>query len=140
MTAKEYLNQIRAKDNEINRKQQKLEALRNIAFNTSPHYESEAVQRTREKSPLENIMVKIVDLDKEIDSDIDALVDLKVEVWEQLDKMNDESQKRILWLRYAEYKTWSNIADVINFTPRYVYKLHIKALDELDAILKNGTV
>ena len=35
-------------------------------------------------------MSKIVDLDREIDEDIDALVDFKAEVWEQLDKIPDE--------------------------------------------------
>ncbi len=42
----------------------------------------------------ENIMSKIVDLDREIDEDIDALVDFKAEVWEQLDKIPDERYVR----------------------------------------------
>lgn len=74
MTAKEYLNQLIAMDNAINRKQQRLATLRDVAMNTTPNYADEAVQRTREKNPLENIMSKIVDLDREIDEDIDALV------------------------------------------------------------------
>ena len=86
MTAKEYLNQLIAMDNAINRKQQRLATLRDVAMNTTPNYADEAVQRTREKNPLENIMSKIVDLDREIDEDIDALVDFKAEVWESLIK------------------------------------------------------
>ena len=61
MTAKEYLNQLIAMDNAINRKQQRLATLRDVAMNTTPNYADEAVQRTREKNPLENIMSKIVD-------------------------------------------------------------------------------
>ena len=110
MTAKEYLNQLIAMDNAINRKQQRLATLRDVAMNTTPNYADEAVQRTREKNPLENIMSKIVDLDREIDEDIDALVDFKAEVWEKLDKIADERYKRILWLRYADRKTWRYIA------------------------------
>lgn len=137
MTAKEYLTRLTVMDDAINRKQQRLETLRSVALNTSPNYSTEAVQRTREKNPLEKIMAKVIDLDREIDSDIDALVDLKAEVWEQLDKMEDEVQKTILWLRYAERKTWSNIAATVYFTSRYVYKLHGRALENLDKIL-NG--
>ena len=135
MTAKEYLMRLIVMDDAINRKQQRLETLRSVALNTSPNYSTEVVQRTREKNPLEKIMVKVIDLDREIDSDIDALVDLKAEVWEQLDKMEDEVQKTILWLRYAERKTWSNIAAAVYFTSRYVYKLHGRALENLDKIL-----
>ena len=135
MTAKGYLNQLIAMDNAINRKQQRLATLRDVAMNTTPNYADEAVQRTREKNPLENIMSKIVDLDREIDEDIDALVDFKAEVWEKLDKIADERYKRILWLRYADRKTWRYIALELNFTIRYIHKMHLKALAELDKII-----
>ena len=135
MTAKEYLNQLIAMDNAINRKQQRLATLRDVAMNTTPNYADEAVQRTREKNPLENIMSKIVDLDREIDEDIDALVDFKAEVWEKLDKIADERYKRILWLRYADRKTWRYIALELNFTIRYIHKMHLKALAQLDKII-----
>ena len=135
MTAKEYLNQLIAMDNAINRKQQRLATLRDVAMNTTPNYADEAVQRTREKNPLENIMSKIVDLDREIDEDIDALVYFKAEVWEKLDKIADERYKRILWLRYADRKTWRYIALELNFTIRYIHKMHLKALAELDKII-----
>ena len=137
MTAKEYLNQLIAMDDAINRKQQRLATLRDVAINTTPNYTDEAVQRTREKSPLENIMTKIVDLDREIDEDIDALVDFKAEVWEQLDKIPDERYVRVLWLRYAEQRTWGFIANCMNFTSRDVRKLHIQALKELDKVIEN---
>ena len=137
MEAKEYLNQLIAMDDAINRKQQRLATLRDVAINTTPNYTDEAVQRTREKSPLENIMTKIVDLDREIDEDIDALVDFKAEVWEQLDKIPDERYVRVLWLRYAEQRTWGFIANCMNFTSRYVRKLHIQALKELDKVIEN---
>ena len=67
MTAKEYLSQLITMDNAINRKQQRLMTLRDVAMNTNSNYSGETVQRTRKKNPLENIMTKIIDLDREID-------------------------------------------------------------------------
>lgn len=136
MTAKDYLCQLIIMDDEINRKHQRLVTLRDVALNSTPQYDGEAVQRTREKSPLENIMAKIVDLDREIDEDIDALFDFKAEVWEQLDKLWDERYKRILWLHYAERKTWGYIAKDVNLTRRHVIRLHKVALDSFDKILE----
>ena len=124
MTAKEYLSQLITMDNAINRKQQRLMTLRDVA-----------VQHTRNKNPLENIMTKIIDIDRDIDRDIDELVDFKAEVWEKLDKIADERYKRILWLRYADRKTWRYIALELNFTIRYIHKMHLKALAELDKII-----
>ena len=117
MTAKEYLSQLITMDNAINRKQQRLMTLRDVAMNTTPNYSGETVQHTRNKNPLENI------------------VDFKAEVWEKLDKIADERYKRILWLRYADRKTWRYIALELNFTIRYIHKMHLKALAELDKII-----
>ena len=136
MTAKEYLNRISVLEDEIKRKQQRCITLRDVAMNTSVNNSNEAVQRTRNKSPLESIVTKVIDLEREIEADEARLVDLKAEVWEQLDKLTDEIQKRILWLRYVERKPWRYISVAVHFTSRYVYKLHIKALDELEKILK----
>ena len=81
MTAMEYLSQLITMDNAINRKQQRLMTLRDVAMNTTPNYSGETVQHTRNKNPLENIMTKIIDIDRDIDRDIDELVDFKAEVW-----------------------------------------------------------
>ena len=136
MTAKEYLGRIAELEKEIVRKKQRCKTLRDVATNTSVNNSSENIQKSKEKSPLENIMVKIIDLDREIDADEGTLVDLKAELWEQLDKLADETQKRILWLRYVNRKSWRHIASEVHFTSRYVFKLHIKAIEELERILK----
>ena len=52
MTAKEYLSQLITMDNAINRKQQRLMTLRDVAMNTTPNYSGETVQHTRNKNCL----------------------------------------------------------------------------------------
>ena len=76
MTAKEYLSQLITMDNAINRKQQRLMTLRDVAMNTTPNYSGETVQHTRNKNPLENIMTKIIDIDRDIDRDINGFCGL----------------------------------------------------------------
>ncbi|MBQ3426621.1 MAG: RNA polymerase subunit sigma-24 [Clostridia bacterium] len=136
MTAKEYLEQLITLDKEISRKQQRLVTLRDIVMNTTPAYEEEVVQHSRILNPFENIMAKIIDLDREINEDIDRLVDLKAEVWEQLDRLSDERLKRILWLKYAEMKTWNYIAADVNITRRHAIRLHKLGLDEFEKNFK----
>lgn len=104
MTAKEYLEQLIIRDRAIIKKRQRLETLRSVAMNTTVNYDNGTVQYSKSKNPLENIMAKIVDLDREIEDDVNSLLDLKAEVWERLDRLSDERYKRILWLRYAKEK------------------------------------
>ena len=136
MTAKEYLKSISQLDDEIKRKRQRCRTLRDVAMNTSIKYSGYAVQQTRDNNPLEKILAKVIDLERQIESEESRLVDLKAEVWEQLDKLEDETQKRILWLRYAENKTWKMIAKDICFSERYIRKLHAKGLIKLEELLK----
>ena len=136
MTAKEFLMKLPKMNNEINQKQTRLSTLRSVAYNTSPNLSADVVQRTRDKSPLESIMVKIVDLDREINKCVDAFVDYKAVVWEQLDKLTDEREKQILWLRYAEEKTWNNISTILYLTPRHIMRIHKQGLINLEKILK----
>ena len=135
MTAKEFLMKLPKMNNEINQKQTRLSTLRSVAYNTSPNLSADVVQRTRDKSPLESIMVKIVDLDREINKCVDAFVDYKAVVWEQLDKLMDEREKQILWLRYVEEKTWNNISTILYLTPRHIMRIHKSALNNLEKIL-----
>ena len=134
MTAKEFLMKLPKMNNDINQKQTRLSTLRSVAYNTSPNLSADVVQRTRDKSPLESIMVKIVDLDREINKCVDAFVDYKAVVWEQLDKLTDEREKQILWLRYAEEKTWNNISTILYLTPRHIMRIHKSALNNLEKI------
>jgi len=136
MTAKEFLGGIAELEKEIVRKKQRCKTLRDVATNTSASNRTDDIQKSKEKSPLENIMVKVIDLEREIEADKAHLVNLKAKVWEQLDKLTDETQKRILWLRYAERKSWQYIVSEVSFTSRYVFKLHIKAMEELEGILQ----
>ena len=138
MTAKEYLNRISQLDGEIKRKQQRCRTLRDVAMNTSVKHSGESVQQTREKNPLEKILTKVIDLERQIEKDEALLGDLKAEVWEQLDNLEDERHKRILWLHYAERKTWNDISGELYLTRRHVIRLHKVALDCLEKILKKS--
>lgn len=136
MTAIEYLNRLITLDKEINNKLQRLETLRGIANSTSAPNSGEKVQCSRQKSPLENIVVKIVDLDREIDSRIDELVDLKAELWELLGNIADERYRNVLWMRYAENKTMRQIAIAKNRTKRHIRRLHAQAIEAFRKIFE----
>ena len=137
MAVKEYLSQLIHKDNEIKYKLTKLDNLKAVAYNSTPNYGGEKVQQSRNNHSLENIMAKIVDLDREIDSDIDEFVDMKVKAWELIDKLSSEKLKMIIWNHYAQNMSWKQIADAENITRRHAIRLYSVAMAELEKIFKN---
>lgn len=80
---------------------------------------------------MEETIVKIVDLEREINRDIDALVDLKAEARKVISKLDNPEQQLILEMRYLCYKSWAEIAEDLSFSESNVYKIHGEALKRI---------
>lgn len=77
---------------------------------------------------MENVIVKIIDLEYEIDTDIDRLVDLKREINQAINSVKQPEYNLLLELRYLNYKTWEEIAGIMNYSWRNVHYVHSRAL------------
>ena len=72
-----------------------------------------------------------MDLEREINADIDRLVDLKAEARKAINAVSDPVQQLILELRYLCYKPWLEIAETIGYSEATVYRLHGEALKNI---------
>ena len=128
MTAREYLNQLFRMDRRIDSKLEQLSALREMAARTTACMQDDVVSRTRNIHRMEEIIVKITDMENEINDEIDRLVDLRKEIMDVLGKMKNPQYQTLLELRYLCCKNWEEIAEIMNYTASNVFKLHKKAL------------
>ena len=80
MTAKEYLSQARLLDARINAKIQQVAALNDLATHATATLTGMPRNPNRSESRMAEAVVKIVELQNEINHDIDELVDLKREI------------------------------------------------------------
>lgn len=128
MTAKEYLSQGRYLDARINEKLHQVEQLRLIATKATgnlsgmPRPESPNVHR------LQDTICKIVDLENEINQSIDELVDLRREIMHIIDEVPGDECRMLLSMRYLSMKSWTEIAEAMCYSEKYVYEIHGKAL------------
>jgi DNA-directed RNA polymerase specialized sigma subunit len=130
MTAKEYLQQYRNADREINAKLDQIRRLRELATKTTSVFNPDKVQ-TSSENKIEGIVQKIVDMEREIDADIDQLNEVKKQVQGTIQDLPDHRQRDILYMRYLNGKRWEEIAVILNYDFRYVLKLHGQALYEI---------
>lgn len=128
MTAKEYLSQAFRLDQRINSKLEQAASLRELAIKATASIHAERISGTKERSPMENAIVKLVDLEHEIDADIDRLVDLKRELMFFISDIGEPSYRLLLELRYLEGRNWEEIAKIMGCNLRWIYRLHGKAL------------
>ncbi|MCQ4922212.1 DUF1492 domain-containing protein [Tissierella carlieri] len=136
MNAKEYLSQALAINKRIDSKLEQVSSLRSLAMRVTTSFGEERVCSTKKQSPLEEAMVKLIDLEHEINDDIDKLLDIKKQIAEDISSLENENYRMILELRYVALMKWEDIAETMDYDLRWVYRMHGKALKEFDKPLK----
>ena len=74
-------------------------------------------------------VAKIVDLQVEIKQDIDELVDLKRDITQCIKTIGNTELQTLLELRYLCLKIWEQIAAVMDYKIRHIYRLHNDAVE-----------
>ena len=80
---------------------------------------------------MEDIIIKILMLENEINTDIDKLVDLKDEILSVINGVDDSDSRLILEKRYINLEAWEDIAIALNTSVSNIYRLHDKALRKI---------
>lgn len=128
MTAKEYLSQAYRLDKRIDSKIEQLKSLNLLATKCTSTLSDMPKSQSAGNSRLEDTLVKIVDLQEEINKDIDSLVDLKRDIVRTIKSVQNPEYQIILELRYLCFKTWEEIAVQMNCSIDNVFKIRKNAL------------
>ncbi|MGN0464916.1 MAG: hypothetical protein ACI4F9_01035 [Lachnospiraceae bacterium] len=137
MTAKEYLQQVRSKNSEINNLMGDKEQLREFMYSFGGSPEGERVQSSRNNDRLGSLYARLDKKEREITEKIDNLIDFKSKVSSEINQLCDGRYKEVLYKRYVQMKTWELIAVELNYTYNYVIQLHGQALLEFQKCHKN---
>ena len=127
---KEELKEIRFLDERINSKLRQLEELKAMKGAVCGiDYSRDKIQTSPSNSQ-EDLIIKITDLELEINKDIDKLVDMKNKAREEINRLSGV-HGAILELRYIECKDWDEISYRLNFSEREIYRKHREALKKI---------
>lgn len=137
MTAKEYLSQAYRLDQRINSKLEQIESLSDLATKVTNTISDVPKSPNHSTSHMADSIVKIVDLQTEINRDIDNLVDLKRDIVKVIKAVDNIEYQTLLELRYLCFKTWEQIAVDMNYTIQHIYRLRNKALAKVIILNQN---
>lgn len=139
MKAKEYLQQLQRLDTVINQKIKEVHDLRLQAQSTGGlDYSKERVQSSPSgDAPFVKPICRIIDLEAEINAEIDAFVDDKHKIINQIQSLKNSKYIEILYKHYVEFKRLEVVAVEMNFTYQYVVELHGYALKDFQTTYEN---
>jgi len=131
MTAKEYLGQAYRLDQRINSKLEQVASLSDLATKVTTTISDVPKNPNHSTSTMADVIVKIVDLQAEINRDLDNLVELKRDIVKVIKTVDNIEYQTLLELRYLCFKTWEQIAVDMGYNVRHVYRVHDLAVSTI---------
>ena len=138
MTTKEYLSQAYRIDQRINSKLEQVASLRALATKATSTISDNLPSGSQNVQAMEDNIVKIIDLENEINKDISTLVDLRREIVGVIKRISNPEYQTLLELRYLCFYSWEKVAVEMDYDLRYMHKLHRKALEQCSVFIPNG--
>ena len=141
MTAKMYLRQAYRIDQLIQSNKKEVEELHELSISISGIDTSKDVVQTSPSGDASYVKIieKIDELERVIKNDIDKLLKLKIEIRNTIDSVSDSEERLLLHHRYLHFMNWEEICESMYVSERTVHRIHGRALNSVDEILKVGT-
>ena len=137
MKIKEYLMQAYRIDQRINSKLEQIAALHDLAAKATVTFSDMPRNPNKGKSKIEDAIIKIMELEDEINHDIDKLVDLKTDITHLIKNLDSHEYQIILEQRYLCFKSWEQISVDLGYSIQHTFRLHDAALTDLDRSYKD---
>lgn len=131
---KEYLSGIKYIDEDIKSRQEEVCRLRQAVTIKTSSIKLEVVQETR-RGAFDERYIEMIGKAEDINRKIDELVDTKVRVSNEIDLMDDRVSRIILREKYVNLKTYEEIAEIMGYDLRHLYKLHGRALESFKSAM-----
>lgn len=129
MTAKEYLQQVRLKGVAVVNLQREKENIRQLMYSIGGGgMGGERVQTSRNNDKFGTLYGRIDEKERQIDEKIIKLVEFKLKVSGEINGLDDARYINLLYMRYIDSCSWDEIAEDMEYSTRYILKLHGEAL------------
>ena len=134
LEVKEYLNQVKKLDLQIHNKLIEKQQWKDIALGITSNMDGERVQSSGAKSKMADAITKCVDMEAEINSLIDKLVDTKRDVIHSIEQLDSPTEYNLLHMRYIQYIPLKEIAEKWGMEYTNVTTIHGRALRNVERI------
>lgn len=131
MTAKEYLLQAHYLDERITSKTQQIASLNELATRCTSTFSDMPKNPNHGGSRLEDCIIKIIDLEEELKTDIAKLINLKKKIMEVIKAVPNVEYQTLLEKRYLCFITWEQISVDMNYSIQHIHRMHSSALKEI---------
>lgn len=131
MTSKEYLCRYLNLERRIHAKEDKIQELKQRATSLHMHMGTK-VQSSKQVGGNGRIIDQYLDLENELVKDIKRLKIILKSISSTVKKLENDEQKEVLERKYINGESFSTISSKMNMCERQIYRIHGKALEQID--------
>ena len=135
---KAKLNSVLSTDKLIDAKLVDIEELRRRLQDVKSPSFGDRVQSTKDPDKFTNVINKIIELEKEVNEDIDKLIDNKNACRELIESLESNFYKVVLYKIYFEGKSLRTVADSLSVSVRQIARIRDKAIVQISKNSKNN--
>lgn len=128
MTNKEFMNRAYEISKRLKARRQRLEYLNAQVGTANQSLSGMPKGSPSSTSQMEELTVRILDLELAIEQDEKALTSARAEISAAINSLNNENLSTILQMRYLDYMRWEDIMASLDYCRSYLYELHGRAL------------
>ena len=135
MRAEEFLSRAYRLDQQIQSKVAQLSRLRACTCGSGLRYGDVKVQSSGQNSRVEDAVLKIMEEEQAINEEIDRLVEIKRQIREVINQVDDVTCRLLLEKRNLLFETWPKICMDMRIGERWAQTRHKDAIVMVQAIL-----
>lgn len=133
MISREQLEQVKKLDYEINLKLLRLQSLKELATSIGVNLKEVVVQSSGQKDKVSSCVVRIIELEEEINKLTDHFVYTKENILSEMENVLGihSNEYRVLYMRFFEYKTRARVAVELGYNVESIRLITNKGLKKL---------
>lgn len=128
---KEYLRGYRVNRRRISRIDDEVRELRELAESTKATDYSGMPHGSGNQKDLSDELARIDSLEKKLEMEKSECIESYISIENQIKTVKNEDENDVLFYRYVKGLRWWEIAEKMEYTERWIHKLHGKALEHL---------
>ena len=136
MTGKEFLSQAYLMELQVQSKMQQLCALRSLAQQLTVPISQTPGVHAGDPTAMQNRVIRIVEMEEELNRQIDELVDKKAEIGKMIARVQNVANRVILEKRYLCFLPWDKIAADMGLSVRWTRFRHNEGVEEVDKLME----
>ena len=138
MTPKEYLNQVKTINRNVELMSEKCISMRSLLYGRSVDFSSDAKCKTPRGNGTENALLNVMDYEKSVKSEITKLVSRRLQVERNImENLDDPIVREIFERKYLLFQTWQEISERVNYSVQHLHRLHSANLHKFSAAAAN---